>query len=83
VSCVHQCNPSLILLDIQLPDISGFDIIDLLKEDPLTGAIPVIAVTACAHAEEQRLAKIKGFQGYVTKPVDMSQMLTLIQAYIP
>lgn len=83
ISFVQKNNTSLILLDIQLPDISGFDVMDLLKNDPVARCIPVIAVTACAHAEEQHLAKIKGFQAYVTKPVQMNEMLTLIQGYIP
>ena len=81
VSFVREYRPFLILLDIQLPDISGFDVIELLKKDPFCAIIPVIAVTACAHAEEQNLAKAKGFQGYMTKPVDMNAMLTIIHSF--
>jgi CheY-like chemotaxis protein len=81
VSFVRECRPFLILLDIQLPDISGFDVIELLKKDPFSAIIPVIAVTACAHAEEQNLAKAKGFQGYMTKPVDMNALLSIVHSF--
>ncbi len=81
VSCVHEWRPFLILLDIQLPDISGFDVMELLKQDPLSATVPVIAVTACAHAEEQHLAKSKGFHGYMTKPVDMKALLDIVRAF--
>jgi CheY-like chemotaxis protein len=81
VSCVHEWRPFLILLDIQLPDISGFDVMELLKQDPFSATIPVIAVTACVHAEEQHLAKDKGFHGYMTKPVDMNAMLSIVNSF--
>ncbi|MFM7621352.1 MAG: response regulator [Alphaproteobacteria bacterium] len=81
VSFVQEWKPFLILLDIQLPDISGFEVMELLKKDPLSATVPVIAVTACVHAEEQHLAKSKGFHGYMTKPVDMNAMLGIVQSF--
>ena len=71
----------MILLDLSLPDISGFDVMELLKQDPFSATIPVIAVTACVHAEEQHLAKDKGFHGYMTKPVDMNAMLSIVNSF--
>ncbi|BAZ15013.1 two-component system, regulatory protein [Calothrix sp. NIES-4071] len=62
----HQ--PDLILLDILLPGLSGIDIIKLLKREPLTYDIPVVAVTALAGAEDRERILFAGFDDYLSKP---------------
>ncbi|MBF2065291.1 MAG: response regulator [Calothrix sp. C42_A2020_038] len=62
----HQ--PDLILLDVLLPGLSGIDIVKLLKREPLTYKIPVIAVTALAAAEDQERILFAGFDDYISKP---------------
>lgn len=62
--------PDLILMDLQLPKINGYDATRMLKEDPQTGHIPVVALTAHAMPEEKDRAWSIGFLDYITKPID-------------
>ena len=61
--------PDLILMDIQLPDISGFELIQMLKQDQTLRHIPVVAVTALAFKEDEDRIRAAGCDGYVPKPV--------------
>jgi two-component system cell cycle response regulator DivK len=65
----RQHRPDLVLMDIQLPDVSGLDAVRQLKEDPQTQAIPVIAVTAFAMAGDERRALDSGCDAYIAKPI--------------
>ena len=74
--------PHLILLDIRLPDISGFDVARRLKGDEATQSIPVIALTAFAQAEHQREALVSGCDGYISKPVNVVNFLQTVQSWL-
>lgn len=74
--------PSLILLDIRLPDISGFDVARRLKGDEATQSIPVIALTAFAQAEHQREALASGCDGYISKPVNVTSFLETVRIWL-
>lgn len=67
--------PSLILLDIQLPDRDGFEVLRVLRDNPKTSTIPVVAVTAYATGPEQHRLARAGFDGVVTKPVVFDLLL--------
>ena len=60
--------PDLILLDLRLPGMSGFDVARELKADPVTAAIPVVAITALADRDDREAALAAGCAGCVTKP---------------
>jgi CheY-like chemotaxis protein len=75
--------PDLILLDIVLPDIYGVDCIRLLKQNPETQSIPIIAVTALARAEERELILLKGCDAYVSKPYMLDELEALIRCHLP
>jgi len=62
--------PDLILMDIQLPGISGYDATRRLKADPVTAGIPVVALTAHAMRGEEARAREAGFDAFLTKPID-------------
>lgn len=62
--------PDLILMDLQLPGMTGYEAIRRLKADPVTAAIPVLALTASAMRGEERKARETGTDGYLTKPLD-------------
>ena len=66
--------PDLILMDIQLPGMNGFDALAILQADPLTAPIPVIAVTASAMAGDREAARAAGFFRYLTKPLDLAEL---------
>lgn len=70
--------PALILLDINLPDMNGYDVLQQLREDELTRDIPVIAVSANAMPGAEERALEAGFVSYITKPIDMQHLLDTI-----
>ena len=72
--------PDIILLDIQLPDGNGYDMLLRLKADPELSAIPVIALTAYAMQEQIQAGLAAGFSHYLTKPVDLNQLFAVIEA---
>ena len=74
--------PDLILLDIQLPDISGLEACRRLKLDPLTNCIPVVAVSAFAMAGDERRARDSGCDGYVTKPIMLPPFLAMVSQIV-
>ncbi len=63
--------PDVILLDIQLPDIDGVEVLCQLRHDTTTSRIPVIAVTAFAMKEDANRFLRAGFNGYIAKPIDV------------
>ncbi len=75
--------PNLILTDINLPDMNGYQILATLQENPQTQQIPVIALTADAMKEDIERAKRAGFSGYVTKPIDIPALFALINPLLP
>ena len=68
----------LILLDINLPGMDGFEVLRILKDEMRTRAVPVIAVTANAMRRDVERGKAAGFADYLTKPLDLSKLLDLI-----
>jgi two-component system cell cycle response regulator DivK len=62
--------PDLIVMDIQLPGISGYEATRRLKADPATAGIPVVALTAHAMRGEETRAREAGFDAFLTKPID-------------
>ena len=75
--------PDLILMDMQLPGMDGFAATALLKKDPATAAIPVIALTAMAQMEDQDKAKAAGCDGYIAKPLSIRGLYSAIEVLLP
>lgn len=82
VEWARQYLPDLVLMDLQLPDLSGLDATRQLKASPETRHIPVIAVTAFAMAGDERRALDHGCDAYVAKPIILKDFLNLIAGYI-
>ncbi|MBV8778070.1 MAG: response regulator [Alphaproteobacteria bacterium] len=82
VDWAHQHRPDLILMDLQLPDLSGLDATRQLKADEATSAIPIIAVTAFAMAGDEKKALDHGCDAYVAKPIVLRDFLDLIDRFI-
>ena len=75
-------HPDLILMDIQLPEVSGLEVTKWLKEDEALADIPVVAVTAFAmKGDEERILQ-GGCEGYISKPISVSHFLETIEGYI-
>lgn len=71
-------NPALILLDINLPGMSGFEALRHLKNDPMTCDIPVIAISANAMERDVKKGLAAGFVDYLTKPLDIPKLLAVL-----
>lgn len=78
----RQYRPDLILMDLQLPDLSGLDVTRQLKADPETHGIPIIAVTAFAMAGDEKKALDHGCDAYVAKPIVLREFLSLIAGFV-
>jgi CheY-like chemotaxis protein len=74
--------PSLILMDMSLPVIDGWEATRRIKADPATKAIPVIALTAHAMAQDKEKAMAAGCDDFDTKPVDIQRLLGKIQRFL-
>ena len=75
--------PDLIIMDIQLPEVSGLDITRWLKDDKKVAHIPVLAVTAFAmRADEQRVREA-GCEGYLSKPIQIASFIRAVEALMP
>jgi len=70
--------PDLVLMDIHLPDISGFAVLEEMKSNLVTAHIPAIAVSASAMREQVAAGLAAGFREYMTKPLDIKRLLNLI-----
>jgi len=70
--------PALVLMDIQLPRMNGVEALQRLRADPDTSAIPVIAVTASVTPSERERVVCAGFNGYISKPIDVSTFGPLV-----
>ena len=75
--------PDLILMDLSLPDVDGWEVTRRIKADPATKHIPVIAITANAMAGDKDKALAAGCDDFDTKPVEMARLLEKIAALKP
>ena len=78
VEMARARKPALILMDIQLPVMSGLEAAKLLKADPATRQIPIIALTAYAMAGDKERVFKAGCDGYITKPIEITEFLTKV-----
>jgi len=74
--------PDLVLMDIQLPGMNGIDALRVLRTDPATAKIPVIAVTASVMQQDRKLITEAGFDGYVGKPISLTEFLDAVNAML-
>ena len=73
VALAQQHKPDLILMDIQLPGINGIEALRILRADPATAAIPIIAVTASVMQQDRKMITEAGFDAYVGKPLNLKE----------
>lgn len=76
---VARFRPHLILMDIMMPEMNGFEVHRVLRSDPQTCDIPVIACTAYRDATVDAQVVVERFEGFIEKPIKMSQLLHLIR----
>jgi CheY-like chemotaxis protein len=79
IRLAQESPPALVLMDIQLPRMSGIEALRLLRADARTRAIPVIAVTASAMSQDRQKIMAAGFDGYQAKPIDVTGFVAAVR----
>ncbi len=82
VKIARKTKPNLILMDVALPGMSGIDATDILKNDPETGDIPILAVTSSVMENQKQEIYEHGFDGLIPKPINTREILKAIKKYI-
>jgi two-component system cell cycle response regulator DivK len=75
--------PDIILLDIQLPDVSGLEVARQLKADATLKSIPIVAVTALALRGDEERVLAAGCDAYVSKPISVAHFLEVVKKFLP
>ena len=83
IDMAHSENPDLILMDLSLPVLNGWEATRQLKQDTKTNGIPIIALTAHAMASDRESAIEAGCDDYDTKPLEFSRLIGKIHALLP
>jgi two-component system cell cycle response regulator DivK len=74
--------PDVILMDVRLPDMDGTDVMRALKGEPLTAAIPVVALTSLAMKGDREWLLAQGFDGYLEKPIDVRAFPAQVREFL-
>ncbi len=83
LAAVAKTRPDLILMEIQLPSMDGYEAMRRIRTDPALSSIPIIAVTAYAPSGEEQKARAAGCNDFVPKPYSPRQLLAKIRQYVP
>ncbi len=81
LALARQHHPDLILMDIQLPEISGLEITRWLKDDSQLASIPIVAVTAFAMKGDEERIREGGCEAYLSKPISVAKFLETVRTY--
>jgi two-component system cell cycle response regulator DivK len=81
VELVLEHGPDLVLMDIQLPDIDGVEALGRLRADERTASVPVLALTAQAMDGDRERFLTAGFDGYLSKPVNIRDLVNTVKRY--
>ena len=82
IELAREHRPDLILMDIQLPEVSGLEATRRLKNDPELRAIPVIAITAFATKGDEEKIRQGGCEGYLSKPISVAKFLETVNSFL-
>jgi len=82
LSSVLEHSPDLILLDIMMPKMDGYEVIDIFKHNPKLEKIPIIVVSAMVKEKEKQVAYDLGITDYITKPYEKDELFSTIRKYL-
>ena len=83
VARARAFDPALVVMDIQMPHVTGLELIQLMKADARLGAIPIMAVTAYAGREDEERIRAAGANAYVSKPISLVRFMEEVRALVP
>jgi two-component system cell cycle response regulator DivK len=81
VACALEQQPDVILMDIRLPDMDGAEAARLLRDDPRTARIPIVALTSLAMKGDREWFLATGFDGYLEKPISVRELPEQVRAF--
>lgn len=79
---LRQNRPDLVLMDIQLPEVSGLEVTRWMKSDPALKDIPVVAITAFAMKGDEERIRAGGCDGYISKPISVPSFLATVKKFL-
>jgi two-component system cell cycle response regulator DivK len=82
LNLARQFRPDLILMDLQLPDVSGLEVTRWLRREPGTQGIPIIAVTAFAMKGDEEKIREGGCEAYIAKPISVANFLQTVERFL-
>lgn len=82
IELAREHGPALVLMDIQLPQMSGREAAKILKADATTQHIPIIALTASAMKGDRESLLAEGFDGYIAKPINIKEFPEIVRSYV-
>jgi CheY-like chemotaxis protein len=82
ISQIRQTLPDLVLMDIQMPEMDGYETLHAIREHSASAEVPVVALTAFAMLEDRQKAFEAGFDGYFAKPINIAALRTQIDSLL-
>ena len=82
IRMVRECNPDLVLMDIQMPVMDGITAGTVLKNDPVTSHVKVIAITSLAMKGDREKILAAGFDDYIAKPINTRQLPLIVNRHL-
>ena len=79
---IQPARPDAVLLDIMMPDMDGFEVLEAIRNNPATEELPVIMLTSLSEFEHHAHATMKGANGYLTKPLVTNQLIEALDAIL-
>jgi CheY-like chemotaxis protein len=75
----QEVHPDVIILDVMMPGMSGYEVAEQLRQDPATSGIPVVFLSARAQEEDRKRGEALGVAAYVTKPFDPAELVDVVR----
>jgi two-component system cell cycle response regulator DivK len=82
VRMARELHPDLIICDLQMPVVDGYEVLSNLRQDPALRDVPVIALTAYSRSSDRTTVLVAGFDGYLSKPIDPEAFVAQIEKYL-
>jgi CheY-like chemotaxis protein len=82
VRLARQTHPDLVLCDLQVPVLDGYEVLEQLRGDPELSGLPVVAVTAFSMRGDRAYVLEAGFEGYIPKPIEPEKFVEQVEAYL-
>jgi CheY-like chemotaxis protein len=80
---IHKENPGMVLLDVMMPKMDGYDVCRAVKADPETRHIPIVMLSARTDSASREKGRSLGAADYLAKPIDPAEILKKVQEYLP